>query len=72
MACFRLVFSCSRLPPHPWSRFGAAPAVVCSFECEPQGVFEGDVKGGPDGQSRLLHCLTCPTSHEPRCRAACQ
>ena len=23
-----LVCSCSRLPPHPWSRFGAAPAVV--------------------------------------------
>ncbi len=32
------------LAPHPWSRFGAAPAVVCSVECEPQGMVEGDVK----------------------------
>ena len=38
------------------SRRECAPAVVCSVECEPQEVFEGDVKGGPGCEPGKVLC----------------
>jgi len=47
------------------SRRECAPAVVCSFECEPQGVFEGDVKGGPLVLSASFRVLLVRYPHAP-------
>jgi hypothetical protein len=43
-----LVAFCSWLPPHPWSRFGAAPAVNFSFERNRRGCLKV-MCGGPPG-----------------------